>query len=150
MKTLLTDYSQFVARLEQLTPNSQALWGKMNVNEMLVHAAQPLFMALGQKEGEDESNFFTRHFLKHIALSVMSEIPKGIDAPKSFDVQRNGAVLNGFEADKAQLLRLMEQFKNDTSEYINRRHPNFGAFNRTEWARQNYMHLDHHFRQFGI
>lgn len=150
MKTLLTEYDNLVARLEQLKSTSQAQWGIMNVNEMLVHVSQPLLMALGHKKGTDENNFFTRNVLKYAALNLMKEIPKGVKAPKDFDVKQNGVALKGFEIDRENLLALMAEFKNDTSEYKNRIHPNFGAFTRQEWNIQSYMHLDHHFRQFGV
>lgn len=150
MKTLTAEYAGFVARLRQLQPTSKALWGVMNVNEMLVHVAQPLSMAVGKTQGIDESNWFTRTILKFIALRLMSKIPKGIKAPKQFDVRQNGIALQGFEEDRNALLELMQVFRNDTSVYQNRLHPSFGAFDKREWDIQSYLHLDHHFRQFGI
>ena len=150
MKTIITDYNNLVARLQQLQPDSKPIWGIMNVNEMLVHVSQPLSIAVGKIKGTDESNFFTRTIMKFMALKMMSKIPKGIKAPKDFDIKQNGVALKGFEEDRKNLFALMETFKNDTSEYVNRIHPNFGAFNKEEWAIQSYMHLDHHFRQFGV
>ena len=150
MKTLLTEYDGLVARLEQLNPTSQAQWGIMNVNEMLVHVSQPLLIAVGRKKGTDESNFFTRTILKFAALNMMKEIPKNIKTSKDWDMKQNGIALKGFDEDRKNLLAVMAEFKNDTSEYINRIHPNFGAFTRQDWDIQSYMHLDHHFRQFGV
>ena len=150
MKTILTDYDNLVARLDKIQQSNVAIWGIMNVHEMIVHVSQPLSIALGIKKGTDESNFFTRTLMKYMALKMMSKIPKGIKAPKDFDVKQSSIVLKGFEEDKKNLYDLMLKFKNDTSEYSNRIHPNFGAFNREEWAIQSYMHLDHHFRQFGV
>jgi Protein of unknown function (DUF1569) len=150
MKTFLTEYDNLVARLEQLKSTSQPEWGIMNVNEMLVHVSQPLLVALGHKKGTDESNFFTRTVLKYVALNLIKKIPKNRETPKDFDVKQNSFALKGFEIDRKNLLALMAEFKNDTSEYKNRIHPQFGVFNRQEWNIQSYMHLDHHFRQFGV
>ena len=150
MNISIKDHDNLVNRLMQLTPESQALWGVMNVNEMIIHVTQPLLIALGKKQATDESNFLTRTILKFAALRMMSKIPKGIKAPKDFDVKQNGAALNGFEVDRKTLLALMEEFKNDNSVFSNRIHPSFGAFNKEEWATQSFLHLDYHFSQFGV
>jgi hypothetical protein len=43
-------YSNLLERLEKLSPQSQALWGKMNVAQMLAHVTANLGMAMSDKK----------------------------------------------------------------------------------------------------
>ncbi len=42
------DNRALLARVERLTPESRALWGKMNAAQMLAHSRQPLRVATGE------------------------------------------------------------------------------------------------------
>ena len=41
------DNQSFIDRIQRLTPDTPAQWGKMTVAQMLVHAQQPLRVATG-------------------------------------------------------------------------------------------------------
>jgi len=43
-----TDNAEFIERINKLTPSSPALWGKMNVSQMLVHCQVIIQVALGE------------------------------------------------------------------------------------------------------
>ena len=45
-----SDNGFIISRLNQLTPESKALWGKMNVSQMIVHCQQPLLVSEGKLE----------------------------------------------------------------------------------------------------
>src|SRR4051812_35020741 len=42
--------ASYIARIEKLSPQSQPLWGKMNVAQMLCHLQGPLEVPLGRHE----------------------------------------------------------------------------------------------------
>jgi len=46
---LASDVADFVTRINNLTPESQALWGKMNVGQMLAHCNVTYEMAYENK-----------------------------------------------------------------------------------------------------
>ncbi len=50
MKSLFnpTDNQELIARINRLSADSKAEWGKMSVDQMLVHAQQPLKVAFGE------------------------------------------------------------------------------------------------------
>ncbi len=146
--TVLTEYDKLVARINALTPESEPQWGTMNVQEMFVHLRAPITHSVCNSAARDLSSFFSRTVIRYRVLYFMKQLPKGIKGPREVDVKRNGAVLLGFEEDKAKLLAAIAAFKNDTNENTGARHPYFGAFNRKEWARFHYLHIDHHLRQF--
>ena len=150
MKTLLNDYDAILARIEQLNAEKTPLWGEMNVNEMLVHLTKPLVGSLGKGNARDVSTFFTRNITKYLILYIRRELPKGVRGPREVDMRRNPGLLQGFDADKANLLRALATFRADTRANTGAVHPYFGKFNRNEWSRFHYLHIDHHLRQFGV
>lgn len=150
MKTLLNDYDALLVRIEQLTPEKLPLWGEMNVNEMLVHLTKPVVGSLGKGNARNISSFFSRNITKYLILYIRKELPKGVRGPREVDMRRNPGLLNGFEVDKANFLRALATFKADTTINTGAIHPYFGEFNRKEWSRFHYLHIDHHLRQFGV
>jgi hypothetical protein len=55
-----------------------------------------------------------------------------------------------FAADVQQLRTLFERFTGQTRDFVWARHPLFPAMTETDWMRWAYLHMDHHFRQFGV
>jgi NAD(P)-dependent dehydrogenase (short-subunit alcohol dehydrogenase family) len=57
-------YHDLLERSDQLSPSSQALWGKMNVSQMLAHVAMALEMAqVAVFLASEESSFMTGSIL---------------------------------------------------------------------------------------
>jgi hypothetical protein len=50
MKRLFSakENQEIIDRINELTPDTPALWGKMNVSQMLTHCQQPLKVAYGE------------------------------------------------------------------------------------------------------
>ena len=42
-----TDNQEIISRINSLTPETPALWGKMNVDQMLKHCQSPIDVAFG-------------------------------------------------------------------------------------------------------
>jgi len=45
---------------------------------------------------------------------------------------------------------LLEEVTATGADLGNNEHPLFGPMSRAEWLRWGYLHMDHHFRQFGV
>ena len=132
-------------RLENLSPDSQARFGKMDVAQMLAHVTANLEMAMSDEkvkqtlEGRIFGFFAKRHILNK---GVPKNIPSGprtmISDPREFDKEKEG------------LRRKLEQFiKAGEAGMTNQPHDFFGRMTPNEWARLQYVHLEHHFKQFG-
>ena len=65
MKNLFnaTDTKEAIGRIQQLTPNTSALWGKMSVAQMLAHCSVAYEMFY-DKERFPKNNFLMKFFLK--------------------------------------------------------------------------------------
>ena len=56
-----------------------------------------------------------------------------------------------FQKEKGALRLGLEQFVKVGGAGITRQpHPFFGRLTPNEWARLEYLHIDHHFKQFGV
>jgi Protein of unknown function (DUF1569) len=135
-------------RMAQLRPDSEHLWGKMNVAQAVAHCAASLEWAVGDKRPP-------RMFVGRILGVVVKPLVFRDDAPmrpnspttKDLIVQDD----RNLEKEQLRLRGLVERFalagpKGCTT------HPHsfFGRLTPDEWAVLMYKHLDHHLRQFGV
>ncbi len=140
-------YDLVINRLNQLTPESQRLWGKMSVAQMLAHCSQGIRMALGDiKPKRSLLGLFIGRFFKGM---VTGEIKMGKNSPTSplFIISDE----REFKKEKEILLALLKRM-NDGGEQGATTHPNpfFGKLTPSEWGQGQFNHLDHHLRQFGV
>jgi Protein of unknown function (DUF1569) len=141
--------TQIIARLNQLSPESKALWGKMSVGEMLCHCLDGNKMALGEIPPTDKSNFFTRSLVKYLVVYIIP-IPKGAPAPPEINPHKQGTKPLDFEKERQLLIADINHFANLSSEDFKGKHHIFGKLTPDQWGRLGYKHLDHHLKQFGV
>jgi hypothetical protein len=116
---------EIINRIDKLTPDSKAVWGKMNVAQMLAHVQKPIGIALGTHQ--PKGSFLLR-------LIDPTFITTG--------------TIKDFEKEKAVLLELVNRF---TEENITKdQHPIFGKLTKENWSKATWKHLDHHLKQFGV
>jgi hypothetical protein len=144
-----TKKAEIIARLNRLTPEAKALWGKMSVGEMLCHCLDGNKMALGDIPPTDRSNFFTRNFVKYLVVYIIP-IPKGAPAPPEINPHKHGTKPLDFENERGLLIADINHFANLSSEDFKGRHHIFGKLTTDQWGRLGYKHLDHHLKQFGV
>ena len=136
-------------RLEQLTPDSKARWGKMDVTQMLTHMNDAFRIALGMKPAVDVSNFFSRNITFPVAVYVLPVWPKGEAAPAEMDQQKSGSKPRDFYTELEFLLKMMDVL-NEREETKLKPHPLFGQLSKKQWGDLLVKHLNHHLRQFGV
>lgn len=147
---LIKNHEPLTERLRQLSPDAEARWGRMNVNQMLCHCADGLRGALGELEGKkDESSLLSRTALKCLVLYVIP-IPKEVPTSKRVDqVDGDGTRPTDFESDRATLIELIERIVNAPEGFEWSWHFKFGPLDRAEWSLLSGKHIDHHLKQFG-
>lgn len=140
-----------VNRINQLNGTEAALWGRMNVNQMLCHVTDQLRVSLGDKEASSgQSNFINRTLLKFLVLNVIP-IPKNVPtSPKVDQVDGDGTPPTDFAADRKLLLTYIEKFCTASDDFAWTPHFKFGKLSKKEWAILTHKHLDHHLKQFGV
>lgn len=143
-------YDTILRRIQDLKKDSQPIFGKMNVNQMLCHCADQLRMAMNFIIIPLEGNRISRYFKKQIALSFDSIPPEKIETLDQVNQEKEGTPPVGFEDDKVNLVKLLEYLTQSPDEYELQPHPMFGTLDKKQWGKLIFVHLDHHLKQFGV
>jgi hypothetical protein len=88
--------------------------------------------------------------VKWIALYVPINWPKGVKTRPEMDQEKGGTSPVEFKKDIEELKRLVGHFTQKERKFEWQPHPLFGRMSDEEWLRWGYLHMDHHFRQFGV
>jgi hypothetical protein len=141
-----TDVDEILNRLEQLQPNAQRQWGKMDVGQMLSHLNASLETALGL-------NFPKRLFIGRLIggflkSKVLNEEPMDKNSPT--DKTYVFTEIREFEKEKQKASHLIKKFyEAGPSKCTTHPHSFFGKFSAQEWAILQWKHFDHHLKQFS-
>ena len=139
-----TSKQEIIERINKLSPQSQAQWGKMNVSQMLAHCQMPLGVATG-------ANKLKRNFILSLIgplfkKQLYNETPfkRSLPTDKSFIITDP----KEFQTEKQNLIDMINSFSEKTMS--GEPHPFFGKMNKEEWSKGTWKHLDHHLQQFGV
>lgn len=133
-----------IDRINKLTPESKALWGKMNVGQMLAHCQMPIGVAFGEHQLKGS---FILKLIGPLFKSVLyNEKPykRSLPTDKSFIMTES----KDFEKERNKLLQMVSQFSE--TKMINEKHPAFGRLTKEQWSKATWKHLDHHLQQFAV
>jgi hypothetical protein len=134
-------------RVAHLRPDSQRLWGKMNVAQAVAHCSLGLEWAVGD-------SFPPRMFLGRIMGWMVKPMALGNENP----MRRNSPTAKSLvvaderdlETERQRLYGLIDRFvAGGPARCTKHPHSFFGRLRPEEWAELMYKHLDHHLRQFG-
>jgi len=144
---LLLDVPQL---LRQIPAETQASWGKMNVQQMIEHMSDSVRIANGRdlrdcitpEEHLDRMQAFLKSdkpFKENTVNSLMGEVPE----PCRFE---------RIEDSLGELEEELKEFQNvfDQDKLKQITNPFFGDLNYEEWVQLLYKHFLHHLRQFGV
>jgi hypothetical protein len=148
------DKQQIVERLGAIQPNSVRQWGRMTVHQMICHLSDSFRVTMGLKPWTIERVSIAPiplpyWFVKWVALDLPFKWPHGTPTRPEVDSERGGTTPMQWDADRAELLRLLDRFTLRPHDFQWQPHPIFGPMNEAHWMRWGYLHLDHHLRQFG-
>ena len=149
MKTIRDEKCRnaLIERINGLTPNAKATWGRMTVEQMLSHLVQSGEMPFVESVPE-HSNFMSRTVIKKLVLHVLP-MPKEVKTSAEMDQQQKGRPPEGFEVDRTKAIELINKLGTLDVRHDCRHHPFFGKMSAKEWAGIAHKHIDHHLRQFG-
>lgn len=139
---------ELLARIDKLTPNSKALWGKMNVTQNLRHMSMAFDIATGKLNPTlAKIPPIPKWLLKFFLLNAKPPKEKA-ETFVEMNTVANGINPTDFEAESKNLKQAIEGFYNATS--LIPENKLAGKFKRADWGKLNYNHTDHHLRQFGV
>jgi hypothetical protein len=141
----LSTENELLERINSLTPDSRALWGKMNVFQMVKHCTLAEDMYLGNLKVKRV--FIGRLIGKIILKQVLkNDNPFSKNSPTSSmlnTIAENGSL----ETQKSEWISRIKEYKNyNCQNFI---HPFFGPLTKEQIGYLDYKHIDHHLRQFG-
>ena len=136
-----------LSRFEKLQPDSKALWGNMNVAQMLAHIQVPTQVALGDRKLKQSIPGLLFGRIAKKKLLSEKPFPTGLPTDPSF-------VMKGtydFHTEKQKALGLLNRLvAGGVAELTQQTHPFFGKMTADEWGILTWKHMDHHLRQFGV
>ena len=142
------DSDEFINRINQLKNDSQPLWGKMSVNQMLAHCNVTYEMVYDNIH--KKPNAFMKFFLKSfVKKNVINEVPytRSIRTAPQFIISRDC----NFDFEKERLIKyIIKTQELGESEFNEKESLSFGKLNSKEWNIMFAKHLDHHLSQFGV
>ena len=139
---------EVVARINRLTSETQPIWGKMSVAQMLAHCCVTYEMVYTDKH--PRPNAFTRFMMKTLIKNIVtSEKPyvKNGRTAKQFVISDD----KNFETEKKRLIDFITKTQQlGEQEFEGKESHSFGKLTAKEWNNMFYKHLDHHLTQFGV
>jgi len=142
-------FEEIISRVHLLNRNSHALWGKMNVCQMMRHC-----------------NYVLQVPVKKINLPEIHPLFAMIGRITKWEIQifNNGIPRNmptfqkliinfecDFEEEKENLLKTLDEYRMCfESKNLPERHVLFGTMRERDWGFLEYKHLHHHLKQFNV
>ena len=139
--------AELVARLNKLTPESKALWGKMSVSQMLAHLQQPLKVSLGEKKLKRSLVGFLFGKMSKKRMLGQDKFSKNLPTDPNFLIKDD----RDFEHERAITIEYLTRLTSGGRDVLTKEaHPFFGKMTENDWDKLNWKHIDHHLRQFGV
>lgn len=143
------DRNELVERINSIEGNEKALWGKMNVSEMICHSSDQIRLATGEIQSVFQGNLFSSSILKILVLAGIPT-PKGkVDTFSQLKQGEGGSPPKDFDTDKKTFINLLETFQNSFEPGQKVIHPAFSHLTLTQWGRLIFLHVNYHLSQFG-
>ncbi|WP_281240255.1 DUF1569 domain-containing protein [Flavobacterium praedii] len=140
-----SDNDAIIARINSLTTESKALWGKMTVDQMCKHCTSAINVAFDKQDVK--VNFLMRFLGKTLKSKVFnSEFKKNSPTAKEF-VFTNQYDL---EIAKKEFIESFSQFAQGHQAIKIMDHPFWGKMTYEDWDKLMWKHVDHHLKQFGV
>lgn len=137
---------ELATRINSLSRQHQAHWGKMNVYQMIKHCTLCEEMMLGKMKIK---RVFIGRLIGGMLLKkvLKDESPFGKNSPTS-PLLKTLHESGDIEQQKKEWLNRLEQYASYTDpDFV---HPFFGPMTRDQIGFFAYKHVDHHLRQFGV
>ncbi|WP_299835771.1 DUF1569 domain-containing protein [uncultured Tenacibaculum sp.] len=150
MKNIFTKEitNEVISRINNLTPETQPKWGKMNVAQMMAHCAvsyETVYTDKHPKPGA-VAKFFIKLLAKNQVVSEKPYPKNGRTAPYFLITNERD-----FEKEKSQLIDYLHKTQELGETHFDGKESHaFGKLTKQEWNNLFYKHIDHHLQQFGV
>ena len=147
MKTIFdkTTRDELITRVNTLTENSTAQWGKMNVYQVVKHCI--LFDEMLSGKNKYKRAFMGRLFGKVALKSMLKDenpINRNMPTLPELRIRENG----NMPFDKKEWIDVIEEYAHFSNPHFV--HSFFGKMTKEQIGYLAYKHIDHHLRQFNI
>ncbi|MDO6436520.1 DUF1569 domain-containing protein [Cyclobacterium sp. 1_MG-2023] len=137
-----------IQRINNLQPETQPSWGKMNVSQMLAHCNVAYEMVYDNKHAKP--NFFMKAIMKTFVKKIVTgETPykRNSQTAPAFIIKDS----RNFKTEKTRLIDYLNKTHQlGASSFDKKESLSFGKLSVNEWNNMFYKHLDHHLTQFGV
>lgn len=147
MRTLwnAADRDEIDARLQRLSPDHSAAWGRLDAPRMLAHVHDALRMAFGELPTASRASAVLRNPIVRHAFIHWLPFPKGAPAPGELLARAP----DGWATELVACRAIVARWGNERADRAWPEHPAFGTLSPRDWGVLAYKHTDHHLRQFG-
>lgn len=137
--------AEIISRINKLTPQSKAFWGKMSVDQMLKHTNEAIIVSFG--ENQIKVSFLMKFLGKVMKNKIFnSEFKKNSPTAKEFIFLEK----YDFENSKNELIKNFSRFAEGEKSIILTIHPFWGKLTSEDWNKLMWKHMNHHLEQFGV
>ncbi len=137
-----------IDRINKLTPETKAEWGKMDVAQMLAHCCvtyEYIYDNKHKKPGFPMS-LVLKLFVKKLVVNEEPYKPNNRTAPDFIIVDARE-----FEQEKKRLIDYIKKTQElGEAHFDGKESHSFGKLSKTEWNNMFYKHLNHHLNQFRV
>lgn len=140
--------AQLIERIQQLSPQSAAKWGKMNVAQMLAHCNVTYEMVYENKHPKPGAlmRFILKAMVKNKVVNEESYPQNSRTAPQFLIVDERD-----FEQEQKRLVDFIAKTQTLGAAHFEQKESNsFGKLSSEQWNNMFYKHLNHHLAQFGV
>ena len=137
-----------IERIYSLTPETQALWGKMDVAQMLAHCNVAYELVYTDKHPKPKGfqKFMIKLFAKNLVVGPKPYKKNSRTAPMFLIADERD-----FEKEKNRLVDHLQKTQELGASHFNGKESHaFGKLSTQEWNTLFSKHLDHHLKQFGV
>jgi Protein of unknown function (DUF1569) len=143
------DRKAILGRLAQMRPESMRQWGKMTAHQAVCHLSDSFRGVMGDRALSGKP-FPLGGVIKWVALYTPLPWSKNLPTMPEVDQMKLGTPPVEFLGDAKELERLVGRFSTVPHDFSWKPHPFFGEMREQDWMRWGWLHMDHHFRQFGV
>lgn len=137
------------AKVSALTPDSRGLWGKMDVVHMVRHLSTSVAKSVDDRGVIDRSIPIIRVLGRWLVFDTFTTWPKGKfrSSPQMLPEPEGN-----LEEERRRLLDAFDRFVAEAHQNPGRktRSPVLGPITMRYWTHAHGVHLNHHYRQFGL
>ncbi|KAF2506639.1 DUF1569 domain-containing protein [Flavobacterium zhairuonense] len=142
------DCDLFIDRINQLKSDSEGLWGKMSVDQMLAHCNVTYEMVYDNIH--PKPNAVMKFILKLLAKKTVvggKPYSRNINTAPQFIIKND----RDFGIEKSRLIAYITKTRElGEKEFEGKESHSFGVLTASEWNNMFAKHLDHHLSQFGV